>query len=879
MGRFACPPEPEIGLRRGVAPAVAIFLCAALLAIGAASPAQAQAQAAAPAPSAAPAPPTVAAKKPDKMIVEANELVFDKDKNTVSAVGDAQLYYQGRILEADRVIYDRNTKRVYAEGHAKLTDERGDVTYGTRFDLSDNFRDGFIESVQAIATDKTRFTAPRAERSNGDTTVYEKGTYTACEPCKDHPERPPLWQVKAVRVIHNQQTHVVYYEDAQLEIAGVPVAYLPYFSAPDPTVNRLSGFLTPHYINGSYLGSGVGIPYFFNLAPNYDLTVDPTYFSQQGLFGDVEWRHRLANGAYNIRVTGIDQQDPAAFPSAPYGAGDRQWRGSLESKGQFYINEQWKYGWDITALSDKFYWNDYHLRNVDLSTYYFQDVVSSVYLRGQGDRGFFDLSGYHFEGLTEYDFQQQQPVAVPVLDYNKMADLRPEQSFGIGGEVTYDVNVTNINRTAAVFQSVGAQTLDTAYSLYNVCETPTGLPATLPSGLPSGLPTTVPSYTPGKCFLGGIAGDYARATAQVSWQRKFIDPIGEVWTPFAFARLDGETTRLNDSQTYTFVNGAITDSISNSSQPAFFAGQDNETTMRAMPGVGLDYRYPFVSSSFLGRQVIEPIAQVIIRPNEYLPKLQPNEDAQSLIFDDTNLFEWNKYSGYDRIEGGGRVNYGTQYTADFSNGGHANVVGGESIQLFGNNSFAMPDAANTGLESGLDQQYSNFVARETLAPFSEDILSFTSKQQFDSTTFGLTRLDAIANLGFRGLTTSVDYARYDAQPDLGWLYRREGIVTNATYKFLDHWNVNGSLILDMSRYLYDLPGQHTPKFDPTNFGFGIGYDDECTSLKISYTNTLSDPVAATPSYRDQTILVQLTLRTLGEIKTGTDISSLLGTTP
>jgi LPS-assembly protein len=83
----------------------------------------------------------------------------------------------------------------------------------------------------------------------------------------------------------------------------------------------------------------------------------------------------------------------------------------------------------------------------------------------------------------------------------------------------------------------------------------------------------------------------------------------------------------------------------------------------------------------------------------------------------------------------------------------------------------------------------------------------------------------------------------------------------------------------MSRYLYDAPGQHTPRFDPTNFGVGIGYDDECTSLKISYTNTLSDPIATTPPYHDQTILVQLTLRTLGEIKTGTDISSLLGTTP
>jgi LPS-assembly protein len=861
MGRFACPPESDSGCRRFVA-APFVVLCALLAATGFASPVLAQAPAQIPAASGPLPAASGQAKKPDKLLVEANELVYDKDKNTVSAVGDAKLYYQGRILEADRVIYDRNTKRVYAEGHAKMTDEKGDVSYGARFDLTDDFRNGFIESVQTVATDKTRFTSPRAERSDGDITVFEKGTYTACEPCADHPEKPPLWQVRAARIIHNQQTHIIYYEDAWMEVAGLPIAYLPYFSAPDPTVNRLSGFLTPHYINTTNLGNGVGIPYFINLAPNYDLTVDPTYLSKQGLFGDVEWRHRLANGAYNIRVTGIFQQDPAAFEVAPYGAGNREFRGSVETKGLFYVNENWRYGWDITALTDKYYYNDYKIKTIDISNYYFQDVVSSVYLRGEGDRGFFDLSGYHFEGLTAYDFQQQQPEAVPVLDYNKMMDLPPERSYGIGGEVTIDVNMTNISRTAALFQAVGAQTLDKAYSLYNVCETPSG----------------APTYTPGKCLLRGIAGDYARASAQGSWQRKYIDPIGEVWTPFVFARLDGETTQLNDTQTFTFVNGAITDSISNSSQPAFFAGQQSETTMRAMPGVGLEYRYPFVSSSPLGRQVIEPIAQLIIRPNEYLPKLQPNEDAQSLVFDDTNLFEWNKYSGYDRIEGGGRANYGLQYTADFANGGHANVVGGESIQLFGNNSFEMADASNTGLESGLDKKYSNFVARETVAPFS-NTLSFTSKQQFDSTTFGLTRLDAIASLNFKGLTTSVDYARYDAQPELGWLYKREGVVTSATYKFLDHWNINGSLILDMSRYLYDLPGQSTPRLDPTAFGIGFGYDDECTSLKVNYQYSIADPIAATPFQRDQTLLVQLTLRTLGEVKASTDVSGLLGTAP
>ena len=119
-----------------------------------------------------------AAKPPDKLVIDADQLIYDKDKNTVSAVGSVQLFYQGRILQADRVVYNRATKRVYAEGHAKMTDEHGDVVYGSRFELSDNFREGFIDSVQVLTSDKTRFTAPRVERTNGDVTATTDGAAT-----------------------------------------------------------------------------------------------------------------------------------------------------------------------------------------------------------------------------------------------------------------------------------------------------------------------------------------------------------------------------------------------------------------------------------------------------------------------------------------------------------------------------------------------------------------------------------------------------------------------------------------------------------------------------------------------------------------------------
>ncbi|HLH51906.1 MAG TPA: LPS-assembly protein LptD [Roseiarcus sp.] len=845
MGRPARPPESGKGRRRSLAlgGGALAFVLAGLILLSPACISPSLAQAA----SAAAKPANPGAKKPDKMLVQANELVFDKDKNTVSAVGDAQIYYQGRILEADRVVYDRAKKRVYAEGHAKFTDEHGDVTYGSRFELTQDFRDGFIDSVQTLTKDKARFSSPRVERSEGVVTVFEKGTYTACEPCKDHPERPPLWQVRSARIIHNNQTHTVYYEDSTLELAGVPIAYIPYFSAPDPTVTRQSGVLAPHFIRDTRLGYGFGVPYFFDLAPNYDLTVDPTLLSRQGLLGDVEWRHRLDNGAYTIRATGIFQQDPKAFLPAPYGSGGERFRGSVETAGRFYINDRWAFGWNITALTDRYYFADYKLKTEDISHYYIADVVSSVYLRGQGDRGFFDLSGYHFEGLTQNDFEKQEPFAAPVLDYNKTIDIPGADKGGLGGQATIDVNVTSVSREAALYQSTGLQTLDKAFSLYNVCTT----------------------YTPGKCMVRGVAGNYSRASLQLSWQRKFIDPIGEVWTPFIFARLDGEETALNTNQTFTFVNGAITDSISNSMQPAFFAGQQSDVSDRAMPGIGLEYRYPWFSSTPIGSQVIEPIAQVIARPNEINPKLQPNEDAQSLIFDDTTLFEWNKYSGYDRIEGGGRLNYGAQYTLNFNNGGHLNLVGGESIHLFGVNSFAVPDAANTGLESGLDKKYSDFVARQTFAPISA--VSFSTKEQFDSSTLAMKRFDFITSATYGPLTTTLDFGRYAAQPELGYFYAREGLLTSAKYKFADHWSVNGTVVFDMSRHYYDVAGQSTPVLYAPTYGFGVGYSDECTTVNLSYTSTLTDPIASTPGVRDQTVLLQITLRTLGELRASTSI--------
>jgi LPS-assembly protein len=259
------------------------------------------------------------ANSKSRLAVEAREIVYDRDNDRVEARGDVQLYYDNRVMEADRVTYDRKTRRVYAEGNVRLKEVNGQIIYTDRLELTDDFKDGFIDSLRVVSPDNQRISAARGERTDGETTVFEKGTYTACLPCKDNPEKPPLWQVKAARIIHKNSEQMLYYEDARLEFFGLPVGYIPFVSAPDPTVSRKTGLLTPRYMRRATTGYGVQIPFYFAPAPHYDVLWTVTPMSRQGVLNEVEWRHRLETGVYNIRAAGIWQADPKAFLPGPFG--------------------------------------------------------------------------------------------------------------------------------------------------------------------------------------------------------------------------------------------------------------------------------------------------------------------------------------------------------------------------------------------------------------------------------------------------------------------------------------------------------------------------------------------------------------------------------
>ena len=176
--------------------------------------------------------------------------------------------------------------------------------------------------------------------------------------------------------------------------------------------------------------------------------------AKQGFLTDIEWRHRLDSGTYFVRAQGIRELNPTEFVTPPLGAGDKTLRGALNSGGEFKLNDKWKFGWDVTLLSDRYFFSDYALTNPLFSNPYFRENSSTAYLTGKGERSWFDLRGYHFQGLSPRDYSPQMATAAPILDYNRTFPLQPEKSLGIGGEFELDANVSFTTAEAALYESI-----------------------------------------------------------------------------------------------------------------------------------------------------------------------------------------------------------------------------------------------------------------------------------------------------------------------------------------------------------------------------------------------------------------------------------------
>jgi Organic solvent tolerance protein OstA len=769
--------KPSVRRRAGLLLSISVLALVAL----AAPPAQGQ--------TADPASAT-AQVPPERMMLEADTLIYDLENDRVSAVGRVVIYYGGYVVMSDRVEVDRNAKTVSAVGSVHMTDPTGNVVEAGAVELADDLSAGIIESLELLTRERTAFRARRATRSDDDVTVFEEGEYEACVNCDGVPGKKPIWTIKAKRVVHRQGEKTVTLEDATFEFAGVPIAWVPKLTQPDPSVKRRSGFLIPNPTFDQDLGFGLTVPYFWALAPNMDVTFRPAAYSRQGVLADVEWRHRVDNGEYSLRVAGIRQASPGAFTGT---TGDTDWRAAVYSTGRFAINQRWNWGWNVTVASDRSFLDDYDLPNASNDA-----ATSSLYLTGFGDRSLFDAHLYGFFVQQEDDastglpqdvsLQSKQPFVHPVVDYEKILD-RPV----FGGEVSITSNFTSLTRQK-----------DDVYSFDN-----------------------------GNAErFRGVGGTFSRASIELMWKRQMTDPLGQVFTPFAGVSADAFFLDTWDDSTSGLAS--------------------NDVLARATPVIGLEYAYPFLVSGPFGDSVIAPTAQIVARPSERLIGEVPNEDAQSLVFDESSLFDIDKFSGFDRREGGTRLNLGFRQTTNLATGGSISAIAGQSFHLAGENSYAASNIYATGVDSGLESDRSDYVAGLV---FNTNVgLLAGARARFDDETFNVRRAEAQVLALSGPLTTSLTYVYLEDQPDLGVPQRSE-MQGAASLRLSERWRLFGAA-------RYDIVND-----DFVRNAVGIGYDDEAFSASISY----SEDRTSSSENTDRTVFLRLGFRTLGDVSTSADL--------
>lgn len=734
----------------------------------------------------------LAATNPDApMLLQADELIYNNDEGTVSAVGSVRIDYDGSRLVARQVTYIQQSGRMIAVGDVEILQPDGTRLTADEIDITDDFRDGFLNALRVVTPDNTRFVAESAERRDGNVTVFNRGIYTACEPCEEQPEKPPLWQIKSQRTVWNSEEKTVRFEHARFEFLGIPIAYLPVFTTADPTVKRKTGFLAPSFRYAEELGFGVSVPYFINLAPNYDLTLTGTGFTRQGFLAEAEFRHRLENGVYNLKIAGIQQQRVGAFDAGTEDRLNRD-RGMIGTSGAFQINPRWEFGWNGMLQTDKNF-----ARTYSISGFNSEVFRNEAWLTGLSGRNYFDTRLMHFDVQENRPDpagrNTQQPTVLPSSDYNYVVS-QPVA----GGQLSFNINTRGIVRDKADTR-LAAGPADDNFATF------------------------------------GTDGNSWRFTAETEWKRTYVAPGGLLVTPILHAQ--GDSTILD-------INAA--GPLSQTMEDTGTALAGNGTHWRGMATAGLETRMPLLVTAQGTNHVFEPMAQVFVRPNAPNNVVLPNEDAQSLVFDASTLFDRDKFSGYDRIEGGIRANVGMRYSGTLARNWSATGVFGQSFHLAGDNPYDDADLVNAGADSGLETARSDYVAHVGVQHASG--FAASADGRFDESNFDLRRADAGVSFSNDTIALAANYALIKAQPTYGFGTERQEIAGSGSIRFAKYWRVLGSATYDISNDRM------------TDRSIGLAYDDECFSFGLSYTETVDTANAVTRSFG-----VRFAARTLGDL--------------
>ncbi|NWG93648.1 MAG: LPS-assembly protein LptD [Parvularculaceae bacterium] len=748
----------------------------------------------------------------ERILFEAETVTREREDSPIVAEGNVRAYFGERYLRADRLSYDPASDIVVAEGNVSITDETLETAFAGRVELTGDLRDGIAENFSAILEEKTRLAADSAVREQGARTRLKNAVYTACDVCdKKGDGKTPTWRVKALRVTRDEERKVVRFHHAFFEIKGVPLLYAPFLQAPDPTVERQSGFLTPLIGASSRLGFNIEVPYYLAISDHQDATFYPKYTSNDGVLWQGEFRRRDDHGYQVVQGGYIGYEPDPSEVDVP----GRRWH--VFAKGYRDFGDRLRLGYDVERASDDTYLRRYDVQRrgdlrKELDTSLTNRLRSNTYLRWGDSKTELRADSYTFQELRTTticdlptgerlvvsaadcaqvrrdidpgavegpDIARVTPYALPVIDFRH--EFAPPE---IGGSARLNLNFASLQRTSGV--------------------------------------------------------DTRRLTASAYWEREHFTPGGHRLN--AFAELRGDLFRYEDLN-----EGAET------RQPI---ADDNRIDGRFAPTVGVEWSYPLTRRVESARLFIEPRVQLVASPSDRNDASIINEDSQSIEFDYAGLFEYNKSTGFDAFEDGQRMNAGVAAAAVLDNG---ITLEGEIGQQ-----FRLQESSAFDRSTGLGDESSDYVGSLNIR--YKNIIGVENRFRIADDDGALKRAESMIYLNYWRFRGNASYVRLDDEVSIGGERRREELNARMNFKLTKNWytGVGWRENLEPGTRLDTDPAsptfnQQVPRNGTIRQDFILGYEDECSLFELTYRRDRTQDQGLEP---DEAFLVRFTLRSL-----------------
>ena len=355
----------------------------------------------------------------------ADSVQYDRDNALVTASGHVEAWQNDHVIRADTITFDRNTGVAAAKGNVVLLEPDGQVLFADYAELTQDMKNGVMRDMRAILAENGRLAANGARRTAGEINELSRVVYSTCDLCKKDPMKPPLWQIRALSAVQDLEHKKIEYQDATLEMYGVPVGYFPYFWHADPSVKRASGLLIPSAGVSSHLGVYFSQPYYWVIDDQSDATITPMMTTRAGPELDLEYRRRFNNGYLLLNGSA--------------GYLDNSPQGTLYAKGQFNFDDTWRWGFDINRASSADYVRDFHfgqgLSDINLLT-------SQIYVEGFGEGAYSRLDARFYQGINSTIANSKVPLVLPRYRYSYFGS--PD---AWGGRLSVDLGAFNVVRT------------------------------------------------------------------------------------------------------------------------------------------------------------------------------------------------------------------------------------------------------------------------------------------------------------------------------------------------------------------------------------------------------------------------------------------------